>query len=223
MKKFIVTAFLAVFATAGAQDVTKNLGDFSKVRVFDKISVKLVKSNQNRIEVSGSRADDVEIVTKGSDLKIRMKLTKLLQGEDITATVYYKFIDEVEASEGAYVVSDDTFKVTSMKLNSKEGAKIKMNLDVQKVEAKLRTGGEIELEGKASNQDVKINTGGIFKGRNLATSQTSVSINAGGEADVNATELVDAKTVAGGTINVFGSPKQVNKKTTAGGSIDIRG
>ena len=223
MKKLFFLACLFVLHNVCAQEITKTLGDFSTVKVFDKISVKLVKSNENKIVITGSRAEDVELVTKNNDLKIRMKLSKLLQGEEINATLYYKFIDEVEASEGAYVSSEDIFKVTSITLNSKEGSHIKLTLDVQKVQAKLHTGGIIELNGKASAQDVTITSGGILKAKNLATSQTEISVNAGGEADVNASELVDAKIRAGGNIDIFGSPRQVNKKTTAGGNIEMRG
>lgn len=222
MKKMFFIACLLVAAAVQAQEVTRSLGDFSTVKVYDRISVKLVKGNENKIVLTGTRANDVELVTKGDELKVRMKFSKLLKGEDITATLYYKRIDDIEASEGAYISSQDTFKATAFKLNAKEGAKIKVTLDVQKLEGKLHTGGEFELTGKAASQDVTITSGGILKARNLITAQTEISVNAGGEADVNATEFVDAKTRAGGNINVYGSPKQVNKKTTAGGSIEIR-
>lgn len=222
MKQLFVVAFLAMAVSVSAQEITKNLGDFSRVRVFDKINVKLVKASENKIVITGPNASEVELVTRNSDLKVRMKFSKQFSGEDITATLYYKFIDEIEASEGAYVVSDDTFKLTSIVLNAKEGAKIKTPVEVQKIQIKAHTGGEIEVSGKAASQDITITSGGIVKGKNLITSQTEVSVNAGGKADVNATELVDAKIRAGGTIDIFGSPKQVNKKTAAGGSIDIR-
>lgn len=222
MKKLIIMAFLAAVTGVSAQNITKNLGDFSKVRVFDKINVKLVKSKENKIVITGSNSSEVEVVTKNSDLKIKMKFSKQLKGDDITATLYYKFIDEIEASEGAYVVSDEIFKITSIVLNAKEGAKIKTPIEVQKLQCKAHTGGEIEVSGKASSQDITITSGGIVKAKGLVTSQTEVSVNAGGKAEVNATELVDAKVRAGGNIDIFGSPKQVNKKTTAGGNIDIR-
>ncbi len=222
MKKFFILAFIAIAVSASAQEITKNLSDFSKVRVFDKISVKLVKANENRIVIKGTNAEDVEVVTKNNDLKVKMKFSKSLKGDDITATIYYKFIDEIEASEGAYVVSDATFKITSIVLNAKEGAKIKVPVDVQKVQCKAHTGGEIEVSGKAASQSITITSGGILKGKNLKTAQTEVTVNAGGNAYVNATDLVDAKVRAGGNIDIFGNPKQVNKKTTAGGNIDIR-
>jgi hypothetical protein len=222
MKKLIVFAFLMALQTGFAQNITKNLGDFSTVKVYDRISVKLVSASENKIVISGSRANDVEIVTKGNDLKVKMKLTKLLTGEDVTAILYYKSINDVEANEGAYISSEDTFKAPAFTLNAKEGAKIKLNLDAQNVKTKLHTGGEVELTGKAVNHDVTITSGGILKARSFATAQTDISVNAGGEADINASDAVIAKVRAGGNIDIYGNPKQVDKKITAGGNIEVR-
>lgn len=221
MKKVFLLAFLGIAQFMSAQ-VTKNLGDFTAVRVFDRINVTLVKSTEDKIVINGSRANDVEVVTKNNDLKIRMKLSKLLNGEDIEATVYYSGpLYTVEASEGSFVGSQDTFKSTAFEINAKEGATIKLNLDVAKLKSKASSGGILEITGKAANHDLSINSGGIFKGRELNTTQTVVSISAGGDADVYATEFVDAKTKAGGDINVYGNPKQVDQKTFAGGNINI--
>ncbi|TRW22169.1 DUF2807 domain-containing protein [Flavobacterium zepuense] len=220
MKKVILIAFLGVSQFIAAQ-VTKNLGDFSTVRVFDKINVTLVKSTENKIVLRGEGSNDVEVVTKNNDLKIRMKLTKILQGENIDATVYYKSVDVVEASEGAYVGSSDTFKSTAFEVNAKEGSTIKLNFEVQKLKSKAASGGILELTGSADNHAATVTSGGILKAKSLETKQTTVGITAGGEADVYASDFVDAKTTAGGTIDVFGSPKQVNQKTSAGGKINV--
>lgn len=220
MKKVLLIAFLGLSQFLSAQ-VTKNLGDFTTVRVFDKINVTLVKGTQNKIEIKGSRANDVEVVTKNNDLKIRMKLSKLLQGEEIEATVYYTSINVVEASEGSFVGSSDTFKSTAFEINAKEGSTIKLNFDVQKLQSKAASGGILELTGTATNHDIVISSGGVVKAKSLTTAQTTVAVNAGGDATVYATDFVDAKTRAGGEINIYGDPKQVNKKTTAGGDINV--
>jgi len=221
MKKILLVAFLMLSQINFAQEkLTKNLGDFDAVRVFDRISVQLVPANENKIEITGDRRDDVEIVNKNGDLKIRMKLKKLLKGEDITAILYFKNeIETIEASEGSYVSSEATFKAIDFSINAKEGAEIKINLDAQKLAVKATSGGIVKLKGSANNQDIVINSGGIVDAKDLETSQTTVAINAGGEADVKASELVDAKTRAGGDITIYGSPKKINKKTFAGGNI----
>lgn len=220
----IVLAAIMLFQFVSAQDITKNLGDFTTVKAFDQIDVLLVKATENKIVIKGAGKENVEVVTKNNELKIRMTTTKLLKGDNVSVTLYYKgTIDQVEASEGSRIASQDTFKATAFVLNAKEGAEIKLILDVKKVSSKASSGGILNISGKADNHDLVITSGGIFKGRQLETEQTSVSINAGGEADVHATEFVDAKTRAGGDINIYGNPPQINKKSFAGGTIESRG
>ena len=220
MKKIIFVAFLMLSQLNFAQEkITKNLGDFDQVKVFDRISLQLVPSNENKIEITGDRREDVEIVNKNGELKVRMKLKKLLK-EDITAILYYKNeIETIEASEGSYVSSEKTFKAIDFHVNAKEGAEIKISLEAQKLDVKATSGGIVKLKGNANSQDIVINSGGIVDAKDLETSQTTVAVNAGGEADVRASELVDAKTRAGGDITIYGSPKKINKKTFAGGNI----
>jgi hypothetical protein len=148
-----------------------------------------------------------------------MPFPKLLSGEDISIKLYFKNIEAISASEGSYVSSEYNFKQTIIDLNAREGAEINIDLDVDKVNVKAVTGGIIELSGKASNQDVSILTGGILNSKELYTSQTTINIAAGGNAEIRASTLVDAKIKAGGSIYIYGSPKQINKETLFGGSI----
>jgi Protein of unknown function (DUF2807). len=223
MKKFIVIAFLGLGQMLTAQ-INKTIGQFTTIKAFDQIDVTLIRSDKNEVIINGSRKDDVEILTKNDELKIRMKLTKLLKGEDVSVTVYYTGkISQVEASEGSRIASQDTFAATAFELNAKEGAEIKLNLNVQKLKSVATSGGILDISGTAGNHDALVKAGGILKMRDLETKQTAVTINAGGEADVYATEYVEAKTRGGGDINIYGNPKQVDQKEVIGGRIKIVG
>jgi len=219
MKKLSSIVLLLV-SSLGFSQVTKNVGDFNSIAVFDRISVELIKSTESKIEIKGDRANEVELVNKNGNLKVRMKLKKLLDGEEVSAKVYYKSLESIDASEGSYVSSSDIFKQAFLKVNTKEGSEIRLDIDVEKATLRAVTGGILQIKGSATNQDASVGTGGILRANDLETSQTTVTITTGGEADVRATELVDAKVRAGGTITVFGSPKQINKKVTLGGSIN---
>jgi hypothetical protein len=219
MKKVFILVIAFAMQSAVAQ-VSKNLGDFNTVKVYDKLNVKLIASSENKIIITGSREKEVEVVNNNGELKLRMPFPKLLSGNDITIQLFYKNIDGVDANEGAYVSSEETFDATIMDISAREGAEIHLNLDVNKVNVKAVTGGIIVLEGKATNQDITIMTGGALEAKDLVTNQTTVSISAGGNAEVNATVLVDAKVKAGGSVWVYGKPKQINKKTVLGGTIE---
>lgn len=218
MKKLVIIAFVLLCQLTNAQ-VTRNLGDFDEVRVFDKINLKLIPASENKTIITGNRANEVEVVNKNGILKIRMPFPQLLSGDDIIVKLYFKKIESISASEGSYVSSETDFKQTILNLNAKSGAEINIDINVDKVNVKANAGGIIELSGKALNQDVVITSGGILKAKDLHTSQTSISVSAGGTADIYATALVDVKVKAGGSVFIYGKPKQINKEVFIGGTI----
>ena len=215
-KALLILVLITQFSFA---QITKSLGDFNKVTAFDQIEVLLIQSDENKIILNGNGADEVELINKNGELKIRMPLTKLLSGDNVSATLYFKKIDAIEANEGSRISSQVVFKAIAFDIIAKEGSQIKLNLDVDKLTVRSSNGSNVNVSGKAKNQDAIINSGGELDAEDLITAQTSITANAGGEANIYATDFVDAKTRAGGNIKIYGKPKQINKKTVLGGTI----
>ncbi len=184
MKK-LTFAFLLLTSVAFSQ-VERTLGDFTKVTSFDKLDVLLIKSTENKVTINGHEAESVEIINKNGELKIRMPFSQTMGGEDISVTLYYKKLEAVEANEGSRIASSETFKSTIFDVIAKEGAEIKINLDVDKLNVKGTSGAIITVSGKAKNQDLLINSGSIYNAKSLKTEQTTITVNAGGEADISA-------------------------------------
>lgn len=219
MKKIAFAIILSIGQLVFSQR-TEKVGTFRKITAFDQIDVWLIPSTESKIVLAGEGAAAVEIINKNGELKIRMPLTKLLKGDNVSATVYYESIDAVEANEGARIASDATISSTFLDVNAKEGAEIQLKIETSSVKIKASNGASVTLDGKSTNQNIVLNSGSTYFGSRLVTSITTITVNAGGDADVNATELVDAKVRAGGLITVFGKPKQINQKIIAGGRIE---
>jgi hypothetical protein len=217
MKK-IVYSLLFISSIAFSQ-IEKKVGDFNKVTAFDQIDVILIPSSENKLVLNGSGSDQVEIINNNGELKIRMPLTKLLKGDNVSATLYYKNIDALEANEGSKIACEAILKSTLFSIIVKEGAKINIKLDVDKLTVRVANGSIVQIEGDAKNQDILVNSGGVYIAEKLITNQTTITLNAGGEASIFATDLVEAKVRAGGEITIFGKPKQINKKIVLGGTI----
>lgn len=217
MKK-IAFSLLLVSSIAFGQ-IEKKPGDFHKVTSFDRIDVMLIPGDENIVQIEGSKAEDVELVNKNGELKIRLPLLKLLDGDNISVTVYYTDIDAVEANEGSRIACGDNITGTSFDIIAKEGSEVKLILNVDKLNVKAANGSTVTVDGAAKVQDVVINSGGIYEAEKLETGQTTIACNAGGEADISATDLVDAKVRAGGNITIHGKPKKINQKVVAGGNI----
>ena len=217
--KFLFTSVLVLFMQLSFAQLSKDVGSFSKVKVFNGISVELISGTENRIEISGGLKDQVETVNKNGTLHIRMAFKKSFEGEQITAKVYYKQIDEVQASEGSYISNSSVIKQKIFTLEARHGSSIKLNLNVDKVNVRSVTGGIVILNGEARNMAVNLGTGGVLKAKDLVAENANVKVTTGGQSDVNVTDLLEVTIKAGGDVNVYGNPQTIDEKITLGGSV----
>jgi len=220
MKKVIILTFLLVVSGLQAQKViTKNVGDFNELKVFDKIEVKLLKGSENKVEISGISRREVDVVLKDEVLKIKMSLSNTWDNNDTEVIVYYKSISKLDVNEGAKIMVKDMISADELDLRAQEGGDIYAEIKTGRLLARAVSGGGLHLEGSADEQEVTVKAGGQFMGEDLKTKSTQVKISAGGRANVNASEYVKANTTAGGTIRIYGNPKEVDGKKVFGGKI----
>ena len=200
--KFFSTIFLAILTTSvfSQEIITRDVGDFNELKVYDLIVVTLIQSSENKVVIKGENTQDVNIVNKNGTLKVKMEAEKIFRGEDTYVEVYFKNIDVIDANEGSYIVGNEMISQNTIELRAQEGGKIKVGLEL-------------------NHTKIKAVTGGIIEGRDLKTEDTKIGVTAAGEADVNASNKVDVKVTAGGDVYIYGNPKTVNEKTFAGGRI----
>ncbi|WP_456441746.1 head GIN domain-containing protein [Psychroserpens sp.] len=220
MRTILAIALLVVTSVLTAQNPKeKGVGDFSEIKVFDRIEVNLVKSDINKVEITGDDIEEVEVINKDGKLKIRMKINKSFNGEKTFVAIYYSKLNVIDGNEGAFISSNELISQNYIELRAQEGARLKIGLDVDKVDVRAVTGGIIETRGKAKSQDITLNTGGIYRGQSFETKNTTVNIKAAGEADVYASKVVNAKVVAGGDVFIYGNPESIKENTTFGGRV----
>lgn len=221
MKQYLISLLL-LFTLCGFGQVNRTVGQFNQVKIFDGISVSLIKSNQDRVIITGENAADVTVQNRNGKLKIRMKIDKIFSGRKTFIELYFsQDLDRIDLNENAFLSSDHVFTQTAIDLRAQEGAMMEVLLEVENLEAKVTSGGTIQTEGVCVNQEVSVNSGGQYYGEKLKTKQTKASVNAGGQARVNASEKVVASVKAGGAVKVYGNPKILDRKTLFGGRIEF--
>ena len=162
MKKFIITVIaLCISAITFAQNpIEKNVGDFTEVKVYDRIVVNLVKSDENKVIISGEDASQVNIVNKDGKLKIKMDLGLIFDGNRTFVHVYYSDLQIIDGNEGAVITSNELIEQDRIEIKMQEGARVTVGLQVKEAHLRAVTGGIIEASGQATIQKVKVNTGG---------------------------------------------------------------
>ncbi|SDS41482.1 head GIN domain-containing protein [Winogradskyella sediminis] len=220
MKYNILILALILGFTSFAQDaIEKNVGEFSTVKVFDLIHLKMIASDENKVVISGKNRKDVEIVNNNGKLKIRMNLRESYDGNDTVVLLYFTTVDEIDANEGAKVTVNDALKQYELDLRVQEGAEITAALETTYANLRAVTGGIINVTGSSKHQDISIYTGGNVNAKAFITENAEVSINAGGEAYIHATVLANVRIKAGGNVYIYGDPKEIDENTILGGRI----
>ncbi|MCG2460807.1 DUF2807 domain-containing protein [Flavobacteriaceae bacterium F89] len=218
--------FIAIFLLTGflvsAQETTKDLKKFTKVKVYDQIGVTLVKSSSNKAVISGDDQDQVEIVNKKGELKVKMRLGKMLAGKHTDVILYHtQDLESLDVNENAKISTKGSLEGKYLTLSAQEGGEIDVAVKAENVASKAITGGIIIVSGSATIQKIDINSGGSFDGRKLSNDQTTVKVLAGGNASVNSKKMVDAHVTAGGSIDIYGSPEKVDQDKALGGTITL--
>lgn len=221
MKGILYLVFILVFASSYAQRgaITKNTGDFNELKVFDRIEVTLIKSNENKVVITGIKKREVDVILKDDILKIRMSLENIWDESNTEVSVFYKELSVIDVNEGSIVRARQTIEANKLEFRAQEGGKIYAEIEAGLFYAKAVTGGEIFPKGKVNEQDINIQAGGQFYGKRLACDTAQVKISAGGYADVYVTDYIKANTTAGGIIKIYGNPKEIDSKKVLGGKI----
>ena len=219
MKSFTLFLLFSCFLVSSQTPVSKSIGDFSELKVYDLINVELVESNENKIEITGEETSNVLIVQKNDVLKIKMRLNKSFNGNRTFVKLFYKKIDIIDVNEGAKVDSKSLFKQYELELKAQEGGEISVITDTKLLSIKTVTGGIINVSGATESQNINIRTGGVYEGSSLQAQNSEIKIKAGGIADVNSSELIEVRIVAGGDLRIHGKPKNVKQFNIVGGRI----
>lgn len=222
MKFYITLIALITAATSFAQNpITRDVGDFTEVKVYDRIMVNLVRSDENKVVITGEDASQVQVINKNGKLKIRMDFGLIFNGNRTFVHVHYNSLEIIDGNEGAEITSNELIEQDRIEIKMQEGAVIKVGLQVQEVKLRAVTGGVIMASGQAQRQEVTVNTGGHYEGEDLITESAHIFVQAGGEVEAYASKLADITIRAGGDVVVYGKPAEVKRKRTFGGRIKI--
>ena len=198
------------------------LENFTELQVYDRISVTLVKGEDNKIEIPLEHKKDLSITENDARLRLKMCSGESVLNSTLSLKLYYtEALSIIDANKNSRIISTGLVIGTDLAIEAQDASTITLNIAYNNVSAKSTSGSEIKLSGTSTNQEVMIKTGGKLFNKGLKTKNSTVIVLSGGSAEVYASEAVIAKVKAGGSITVYGNPKSVDKDDTFGGKIAI--
>lgn len=205
------------------------VSSFSEVSTHSGLNVHLIKSQEERVEVEMRKGNfkDLVIEVRKNKLHIKVKPKGFWNSTSTAADidVYYKYIDDLDASSGSSIDSEDVLETKKLDVDISSGASINLEVDADIVDADISSGSTLTLSGITDEQKIDISSGASYIAKALKSKKAAVDASSGSSATVNCTMEIRAEASSGATINYFGNPKekQIDTDKWSGGSITNKG
>ena len=219
MKRLIITLLIIPSLLTSQEEINRNLGEFTKLSIYDGINVELVKSDKNKVEASGENTRFVVVKNKNGNLKIRLNVQKRFSGDRTMVKLYYKNLYSFIAHEGSNIFSKDTIKQADLKIKGHTGSRIDVPVELNSISVTSTAGAKITLRGSSTYLEASSATGSQINARNMVIEDGEVSALSGSMVDVRAQISLEATARIGGVINVHSKTERITEKVSLGGSV----
>lgn len=126
MRQGIVCVLLIFvqFVVGQGKAMTKGLGNFTEIKVYDGLSVRLIKANENKAVITGEDGDKVALVNNGGVLKVRMQITRFFSGYKTFVDIYHnKDLLVIDVNEDAKILGTAIYEQKVLELKAKRVGK----------------------------------------------------------------------------------------------------
>lgn len=220
MKQTIFIFLIGSISLFSQVKIDRDLGSFSKVAVYDGINLELIKSEENKVEITGKNTNFVVVKNKNGDLKIRLNLEKRFSGDRTKVTLFYNTLYNIISHEGSNVFSKDTIKQADLNVKANTGSTQNLLVVLNTLNTTAATGANINISGEADYHDGSVSTGAEINAQKLKTIETYASSTTGGVLNVSVIKELEANSKLGGIINVHDKTDKITESISIGGVVN---
>ena len=200
----------------------RNTGSFQSVEVSGSVTVKVRQAATTAVnlETDENLMQYIEVFTSGDKLVIRSREGYNLDpSNEIIAYVSAPVFRAIDVSGACDIIGEGTVRGTeSLEMSVSGSGNIDMMVDVPQVSTSVSGSGNVVLHGRAGSFESSVSGSGSIRCFDLATDQTKISISGSGDAEVNASKLLDVRVSGDGSVQYKGTP-QVTQDISGSGSV----
>ncbi len=200
---------------------TRSVSAFTGVKAAEGIDVYLLKGNKEsvRVEVTGTRLENVITEVSGSYLKIHMRDGNYRGRVQAKVHVTYVKVNKLSASSAGSIFTEGTLNADALEITCSSAGNVDIAIAVGSVEVSASSAGEIELKGKARSLDADASSAGEIDAYDVEAERVEVEASSAGSVKVTATTELDAHASSGGSIRYRGNPSKSITNSSSGGSV----
>ncbi len=215
--------FISLSLSIAYGQTTRSVGNFNKVSASTNVKVKLIKADKQSVSFKMISGDEENLITKVKNnkliIKIKSGMLSWSNKSKASVNVYYTELDEISASAGASIKSDELIYATEIDVDVSSGAVADLEIEAKKINADVSSGGRILLEGSAENGDFDVSSGANLDASDMECDNVSADASSGGSLKIHVNKKLNADASSGGSIRYKGSVEYTNTDSGWSGQI----
>ncbi len=216
-------------ALAGNSDKTeiRNVKDFNAIKVSTGIDIylKMGDSEEVKVVADDDIIDDLITEVDNGTLRIHMKKSNWnFLGFSKTRKVYVtvKELNEIDASSGSDVKSENTLKGETLKVKASSGSDVTLDIVYKNFSLDTSSGSDAKLSGKTKNFEAEASSGSDIHARDLESVICKVHVSSGSDASVTVSDELYARASSGADVYYYGNPQVKDIDESSGGDVTHR-
>lgn len=222
MKNILALAFAVTIFWAQAQESqTRSIGPFTGVKAEEGIDVYLKKGTKEsvRVEVSGTKLENVITEVSGTYLKVHMRSGDYRGSVDAKVYVTYVKINKLLASSAGSIFSEGTITTDELEVSASSAGNVDVTIDAGSVEVNASSAGEVELQGTANSIVIEASSAGEIDAYDLTAKKVEAEAGSAGSIKISVTDELNAHASSGASIRYRGNPNKSITNSSSGGSV----
>lgn len=198
---------------------TRDLNHATEIELSIPANVSLIESDsfscvvgaqQNILEIIKTKSDGEEFTIE-SDRNFNIE-------KPVEIVIFMPKISSLTVNGSGVINGINSLHDKELNLEVNGSGTIKLNGKIINIKSEINGSGEIYLNGRSDQQKVEINGSGEFHGSGFESAQAKILITGSGDAEVYATEDLEAEITGSGNIRYKGNP-HVKSDITGSGNV----
>ncbi len=201
---------------------TRSCPDFNAIEMATAGKVYLTSGPVHAVTVSVDDNVLEYITTSVKNEKLFIGVQRGVQLSDFNLVVNITLTDlhELITSSAGSIIGKNKFEADFVRLMTSSAGDIKLELAAGKLESICSSAGDLFLKGNVTEHNAIVASAGNLYAFNLITNTTRITISSAGNAEVYATQLLDATLSSVGSLYYKGHPTITHRISSLGRIID---
>jgi hypothetical protein len=201
-------AITALFAACGdcirgeGEPITQllELDQISSITVGGSHDISIAQGNEQKIEITAPQ-NIIELINKNVSLgSWEIKFDNCVRSSDIQIQITVPDLKSIRIAGSGNVKGLNNLNFQELNLSIAGSGDMELTVNTGKINSSILGSGNIRLKGSSLNHNISIQGSGDIKAGDFETVNTKVEIIGSGDADIFATELIEANITGSGDI-----------------------